>query len=85
MSENVQDATLQVLIRIQNDIASFRKSVDDKFDSITARMDQLETLGRKQRRDVAGILVMMKATAGDFSERVDAIEERVAALESRRS
>jgi hypothetical protein len=74
----VQDATLQVLIRIQNDIASFRKSVE-------ARLDQLETLGRKQRRDVAGILVMMKATAGDFSERVDAIDERVAALESRRS
>ena len=35
----------------------------------------------KQRRDSAGMLVMMRATVTDFDERVSDVEERVAALE----
>jgi|GEM_PF-1152018 len=38
---------------------------------------------RKDRRNAAGMLVMMRATAGDFDAQVSAVEERVAALESR--
>jgi hypothetical protein len=49
------------------------------------RLDSIEDLVRKQRRDTAGLLVMAKSVTGDFAEQVAAIEERVAALEARRS
>jgi hypothetical protein len=73
---NVTDATHQILVRIQEDMASFRREVND-------RLDRLEDLSRKQRRDTAGLLVMAKAVTGDFAEQVAAIEERVAVLEAR--
>jgi hypothetical protein len=41
----------------------------------------VEDINRKQRRDSAGMLVMMRATAGDFDERVSEVEERLAVLE----
>jgi hypothetical protein len=76
MSENITDATPQILMRIQADLAAFRGSVE-------ARLDRVEDLVRKQRRDTAGLLVMAKSVTGDFAEQVAAIEERVAALEAR--
>ncbi|WP_315797025.1 hypothetical protein [Bradyrhizobium sp. SZCCHNRI3043] len=45
----------------------------------------MEALIRKQRRDSAGMLVMMRATASDFDERVTEVEERIAALEARKT
>jgi hypothetical protein len=77
MSENITDATPQILMRIQADLAAFRGSVE-------ARLDRVEDLVRKQRRDTAGLLVMAKSVTGDFAEQVAAIEERVAALEAGR-
>jgi hypothetical protein len=74
MSENIKDAMLQVLIKIQEDLAAFRRSVEE-------RLDRVEEINRKQRRDSAGMLVMMRATAGDFDERVSEVEERLAVLE----
>jgi exonuclease VII small subunit len=44
---------------------------------------ELKELARKQRRDVAGIIVMMKSVAGDFDERVSAVERRLDAVEER--
>lgn len=81
MADNVQNATLEVLKRIQEKLGEH----DKRFDQIDKRFDRFEELMRKQRRDVAGILVMMKATAGDFDERVTAIENRMDALEAQRS
>ncbi|MGL4634605.1 MAG: hypothetical protein ACRCWF_01355 [Beijerinckiaceae bacterium] len=78
MSENVPDATYKILMKIQEDIAALRKSVED-------RLDKAEETSRKHRRDIAGMLVIMKATAGDFDERVTAVEERMDALDSPRS
>jgi hypothetical protein len=46
-------------------------------------MDRLDLGLRKDRRNAAGMLVMMRATAGDFDARVSEVEERVAAPESR--
>jgi hypothetical protein len=43
----------------------------------------MESLIRRQRRDAAGMLVMMRATASDFDERASEVEERVAALEGK--
>jgi hypothetical protein len=56
--------------KIQEDIASFRTNLD-------ARLERLEEISRKPRRDSAGVLVTTRATAGDFNVRaseVDALE-----------
>jgi hypothetical protein len=74
MTDNVDDATLQILTKLQDDVAAFRRSVEE-------RLDRVEDINRKQRRDLAGMLVMMRATAGDFDERVSEVEERLAVLE----
>jgi hypothetical protein len=70
MSDNVQTATLEILKKIQSDISGIKD-----------RLDRIEDINRKQRRDSAGMLVMMRATAGDFDERVSEVE----ALEARRT
>jgi hypothetical protein len=74
MSDNVQTATLEILKKIQADISGIKD-----------RLDRIEDINRKQRRDSAGMLVMMRATAGDFDERVSEVEARVEALEARRT
>ncbi len=78
MPDNVESATFEILKSIQASIA-------DLAEQTARRFDQLETNMRKDRRNVAGMLVMMRATAGDFNQRVSEIEERVAALEGRAS
>lgn len=83
MSENVQTAMFEILKKIQADIASFRTDVNERFTRVEVRFEGLDELVRKQRRDTAGLLVMTKAVTGDFAEQVAAIEERVAALETR--
>ena len=70
MSENVQSGILEILKSIQGSIA--------KLDS---RMGAMEDLMRKQRRDTAGILVLMKGAVGQFDERVFHLERRVTILE----
>jgi hypothetical protein len=71
MSENVQSMMLEILKKVQTDIADQR-----------VRLDRIEGLVLKQRRDTAGLLVMAKAVTGDFAEQVAVLEERVAALEA---
>ena len=75
MADEAKDALPQILMGIQKSIAEFRASVE-------TRLDRLEAVSRKQRRDSAGMLVMMRATAGDFEERVSEVERRVEALEA---
>ena len=77
MSDPVKDVVPQILMKIQADISAFRESVE-------TRLDRLEDISRKHRRDSAGTLVMMRATAGDFDARVSEIEERVTTLEGER-
>jgi uncharacterized small protein (DUF1192 family) len=70
MAGEPDNLTLEILKSIQASIADLNR-----------RFDRLEASLRKDRRNSAGMLVMMRATAGDFDERVTEIEERVAALE----
>ena len=63
------DAILPVLVKIQEEAAAFRKEMRERLDGID------DTL-RKQRRDTAGTLVMMKGAVGIFEERVTALERR---------
>ena len=81
MAETINDAVLPILVKIQTELASFRKSVDERFDRMDSRLDRIEEVARNQRRDIAGILVMMKGTLGVFDERVGELEQRVTALE----
>ena len=85
MSEQPTDAILPILIKIQESIRAFRTEMDVRFDRVEARFESAETLLRKQRRDSAGMLVMMRATVTDFDERVSEVEERVRALEATKS
>lgn len=89
MSDEIRDANFPILMRIQEDAAAFRKEMRDRFDAVEARFearfDGVDEKLRSQRRDLAGILVMMKSTAGAFDERVEALEQRVKVLERRHS
>jgi hypothetical protein len=76
MSDNIQDAILPILARIQSDIGAFRRESND-------RLDRLEEAVKKHRRDSAGMLVMMRATVTDFDARVSEIEERMSAYDKR--
>jgi hypothetical protein len=85
MADNPTDAVPQILIKIQEGIGSLRSELGQFRLSTEARFERMEGLIRKQRRDAAGMLVMMRATASDFDERVNEVEERVAALEAKTS
>jgi hypothetical protein len=75
MVETPTDAMPQILIKIQDSISMLRSD-------LTGRLERIETLVRKQRREGAAMLVMMRATVSDFDERVSDVEERLAALEA---
>jgi hypothetical protein len=84
--DNVQSAMLEILKRIQADVASVKADVSDvKADGIglKGRMDKLEALVRKQGRDSAAMLVMMRGTVGIYDERMKVIEEDVRLLMER--
>jgi hypothetical protein len=83
MGDNVENATFEILKGIRASIADLRAETVTRFDKLETRMDRLDLGLRKDRRNAAGMLVMMRATAGDFDARVSEVEERVAALESR--
>jgi hypothetical protein len=74
MAEAPTDAVLQILIKIKDSIVAQ-----------ATRLERIENLVRKQRREGAGMLVMMRATVSDFDERVGDVEERLAVLEARQS
>jgi N-methylhydantoinase B/oxoprolinase/acetone carboxylase alpha subunit len=84
--DNVQSAMLEILKRIQADVSTVRGDVSDvKADVIglKGRMDKLEALVRKQGRDSAAMLVMMRGTVGIYDERMKVIEEDVRLLMER--
>lgn len=77
MSENVDDAVPRILMKIQDDIAAFRRDVAE-------RLDRLETIQKQERRNTAAMLVMMRGTAGVYEERLNQLEiDRIIKLEDR--
>ncbi len=76
MSENVQSVMLEILKRIQTDVADLKTDVAD----LKERTIRLEDMAKKQRRDSAAMLVMMRGTVGVFTERMDAFEIDLMAL-----
>ena len=94
MSDNVQSAMLEILKRIQSDVSGLRSDVSvlkadvsvlksDVWD-VKARLEKVEDLAKRQRRDSAALLVMMRGTVGVFNERMDALEIDMVALKEGR-
>jgi hypothetical protein len=69
MAETPTDAVHHILIKIQESITALRSELRLELgqfrQSTETRLDRLEVLVRKQRRDAAGMLVMMRAAASD--------------------
>jgi len=82
MADTSTDAVPQILMKIQESISVLRSEVAQFRQLTGTRFERIESLIRKQRRDSAGMLVMLRAAASDFDERVSEVEERVAALEA---
>jgi hypothetical protein len=83
MADASTDAVPQILIKIQDSIGTLRSELGTLRSDLTPRLDRIENIVRKQRRDAAGMLVLMRAAACDFDERISDIGERVSALEDR--
>lgn len=78
MSDNVDNVTHEILKRIQAEMAEGRRETN-------ARLDRIEDQLRRHRRDISGMLVLMKSAAGDFDARVTAVEERLDAIDGGRA
>ena len=74
MAGRPTDITLDILMKIQDGILD-----------LCERLERVEDVVRKNRRDSAGMMVMMRATSGFCDERVGDIEARVTALETKKS
>ncbi len=66
---------------IQGSIVDLRAEVVELRTTQDRRKEAMELVMRKQRRDMAGMLVVMKAAAGVFEDRVSNLETRVTVLE----
>jgi hypothetical protein len=85
MVEAPTDPVSQILIEIQDSISALRSEVGDFKRDNEAQHHRMEDLIRKQRRDSAALMIIMRATVSDFDERVNEVVGRVAALEARKS
>lgn len=62
MSDNLQSVNLDILRSIQESVSELRKEMQEGFSRVDERFARVDDIMRKQRRDTAGILVIMKAT-----------------------
>ncbi len=84
MADTPTDAVPQILVKIQDSISTLRSELGTLRSDLTPRLERIENIVRKQRRDAAGMLVLMRAAATDFNERISDLGERVSALEDRK-
>ena len=93
MADNVQSAMLEILKRIQSDLAGVKSDVTDLKSDVAAlksdvadvksRLERVEDVVVKQRRDSAAMLVMMRATVGVFDQRLLGVEEDIRLVKER--
>jgi hypothetical protein len=84
MSDNVQIFTLEILRGVQESISVLRSEMLARFDESHQRFDRIESQMKRIRRDNLGALLITRSTAGALTERMDAMQERVSAIESGR-
>jgi len=96
MTGDVENVVLEILKRIQTDIAGLRGDLSEvrtemtekfgevgvRLSSVEGRLGNVEDSLRRQRRDIAGLLVIAKSAAGDLALQIEAVERRTAALEA---
>ncbi len=71
---------LDLLKRIQADLAGLKAEVPvlkTDMEDVKGRLERIETALKKQSRDSAALLVMMRGTVGLFNERVGSLEDEV--------
>jgi hypothetical protein len=85
MADESTNAVPQILIKIQDSISALRSEVGQFKRDNELQHERMESLIRKQQRNSAAMMVIMRATVSDFDERVNEIVERVTALEARSS
>ena len=78
---------LDILKRIQTDVSSLKTDVSgvkadmvdvkSRLTGIDGRLDRLETASKKQSRDSAAMLIIMRGTVGVFDERVKTLEDEI--------
>lgn len=71
---------LDILKRIQADVSDVKvrvAGIEGRIEVLDGRMERVETALKKQSRDSAAILVMMRSTVGAFDERVGKLEEEI--------
>jgi hypothetical protein len=73
MVETPTDAVPDILIKIQESISALRSEVGDFKRDNEAQHERMEGLIRKQRRDSAAMMIIMRATVSDFDERVNEV------------
>jgi hypothetical protein len=85
MPDESTNAVPQILIKIQDSISALRSEVGQFKRDNEIQHERMESLIRKQQRNSAAMMIIMRATVSDFDERVNEIVERVTALEGRTS
>lgn len=93
MTENVESAMFEILKRIQVDVGDVKGRlervetrlghVETRLERVETRLERMEVAAKRQRREGAAMLVMMRGAAGIFDERLEAIEDDVRALKER--
>ena len=86
MPDNIQSAMFEILKRVQTDLASVKTDVSEIKSSLArleGRVERLEDIAKKQRRDSAAMLVMMRGTVGVFNERLNELDVNMVLLKER--
>lgn len=89
MAEKVQDATHEILKRIQDSIAQSgaetRAEIAELRSELDTQFEQLAVEARKDRRNINGLMTLLQAASGDFDARIRNPDGRVSILEDRAS
>lgn len=87
MADNGQDATFEILKRIQESIAELWTSTESSVAALrqemTERFDRLAAEAHRDRRNINGLMALLQAASGDFDERIRNLDDRVSLLEDR--
>ena len=87
MADNVQDATFEILKRIQESIADLRQRHDMQIEALRQDMAKqfasFAAEARKDRRNINGLMALLQAASGDFDERIRDGDNRVSVLDGR--
>ena len=77
MPDNIQSAMFEILKRMQTDVSDIKTRVE----RLDTRVERFEMIAKRQRRDGAAMLVMMRGAVGVFDERMKGLEPDVKLLQ----